>query len=61
MLSKIIGNKTTLGREVALIAIFMLIYSIYKGDAEVVKAIVWPTYTYIAAVVGIRLYGDKST
>lgn len=55
MLSRLIGTKTTLGREIALVLVGIYVYSIIQGDPEIVKVIVWPTVTYVAAVVGLNL------
>jgi len=55
-----VKNKT-FKREYAFLLIFMLSYSIYRNNIEMVTVIIWPVLTFVSAVSGLHLFFKPRT
>lgn len=49
-------KKKTGKREIAWILTGMLCWVIFQADVEMVKAIIWPILSYVAAASGLHIY-----
>lgn len=53
-------SKKTYKREMSVVLLVILVYTILEGDTEMVEAIIWPFLSFIATSVGIHIY-DRTT
>jgi len=49
----------TYKREVATLLLMGLCWVVYQGDVEMVKVIIWPTFTFAAAAFGLDSYAKQ--
>lgn len=56
---KNLANKT-LKREYAAALMFILIWSIWNNNVEMVEVIIWPILSYVAAVSGLHIFKPNS-
>ena len=46
-------------REVAVLLLIGFCWVVYQGDTEMVKVLVWPTFTFAAAAFGLDSYAKQ--
>ncbi len=46
-------------RELAVVLLAGLCWLVYQGDLEMVKVLVWPTFTFAAAAFGLDSYAKQ--
>lgn len=52
-------QKKTGKREIAVILTGLLCWVIFGGDVEMVKVIIWPILSYVAAASGLHIFKDS--
>jgi len=59
MQSKEPKKTKTYKRELSVILLAGLCWVVYQGDIEMVKVLVWPTFTFAAAAFGLDSYAKQ--
>ena len=54
------NRSKTFKREYAFIFVLILTYEIYIGNLEMVKVIIWPMLSFVAASAGLHIYGEST-
>ncbi len=49
----------TFKRELAVVLLAGLCWVVYQGDTEMVKVLIWPTFTFAAAAFGLDSYAKQ--
>jgi len=52
-------KKKSYKREVAVVLLAGFCWVVYQGDVEMVKVLVWPTFTFAAAAFGLDSYAKQ--
>ena len=55
------STKKTFKREVAILLFIFLAYVVETKDAEIVEALVWPTFTFAALAYGMDWFGKSGS
>jgi len=53
------GRTKTYKREISVVLLAGFCWVVYQGDTEMVKVLVWPTFTFAAAAFGLDSYAKQ--